>query len=203
MKDLPQSPNLGKRLVVCVDVDDACFDFPTSYAAWLTDQGRQSFHPLVEHHYDFPTLLNITREQYLNDCTKMLSELVEVPPIPGCLPALDHISESDIAIWLLSARAPEQRAATVAWAERWSLPVEGVVCVGDSRDERSVTKASVCATLRAAAHIDDNPDHLWGMVGSLTAPIAFGDFHWSTPGPWLHAKQWEEVMPVLAKVLQS
>jgi hypothetical protein len=180
-------------VLVCVDVDDVCFDFPAAYAAWLAEHSRPTFDPAFPHHYKFPELLGLTRAQYHDDALAVLYASVDQPPLPGCREALGTLSRLGFTLVLVSARPPEQLPATRAWAARWDLPVRDVRCIGARG-----SKGEVCAALGALAHVDDNPQHLRDVARFPVAPVAFGAYHWSAPGPWRHARTWRDVPTVLA-----
>lgn len=190
--------------VVSIDIDGVCFDFSSAYASWLTKNGRPSFDAGQTSEFSLSTVLGITREQYVKDVAFMFQDEIDHPPIPGCQDTLNLLAQNDITLFLVTARIPEHHRATTAWVNRWNLPVEDVLCVGnpafssvDASNPASRSKLSACIHLGAQTHVDDQPVHLHAMLGSQVTPVAFGVYPWTQTDLWLHAPTWQQVPHVL------
>ncbi|KIK71372.1 hypothetical protein GYMLUDRAFT_33525 [Collybiopsis luxurians FD-317 M1] len=202
--DLKKVPDLERTLdvlassgpVIACDLDDVLCQTNAAVAQWHneeygTNMTLDDFYYFYYWKNPYWGSLQETYKKVRNFYAT--TQLYDAIPVPGAREGVQALHDMGFKLIIVTARSQEVKEETCKWVDRWFPGLfDSVIYTGqfkmteDGQKNTSVTiklsKAQVCADLKAQVLIDDSSENALQLVTDLSEPIPvllFGQYEWN------------------------
>ncbi|KAF9073877.1 hypothetical protein BDP27DRAFT_1390893 [Rhodocollybia butyracea] len=191
------SPPGSSKPVIAVDLDDVLSQTNAAVASWHNEQygTKMTLDDFYYHYYwknphwgGLEQTHDKVRDFYAS------SKLSETLPIPGSRAGVQTLHDMGFKLIIVTARSPEEKENSWKWIDKWFPGLfDNIICTGQFKDMSKngfgvvtkLSKAQVCADLKALVLIDDSSENALQVSTSSSAAtpptpvLLFGQYEWN------------------------
>ncbi|KAF5375195.1 hypothetical protein D9758_000028 [Tetrapyrgos nigripes] len=194
------SPPTSSGPVIAVDLDDVLSQTNAKVAEWHNEKygTKMTLSDFYYYYYWKNPYWGDLQETFrkVNDfyATK---QIFEASPVPGAREGVQALRDMGFRLIIVTARTTDVKEESWKWVERWFPGMfDSVVCTSQFKDANKaghevttkLSKAQVCADLKACLLIDDSAENAFqvatsSMSNASPAPstpvLLFGQYEWN------------------------
>ncbi|KAJ7596733.1 hypothetical protein C8J56DRAFT_771367 [Mycena floridula] len=182
--------------ILAIDLDDVLSETNEAVAAWHNEVYNSNMDLTTFYYYYYwknpfwgtvKATFDKVKAFYATD------RIFQAKPVPGAREGIETLRELGYRLIIVTARSPDTRENSWNWVERhFPGAFESIVCTGQFKEDlkndahthevvTKLTKAQVCADLKARLLIDDSAENAiqCATASPATAVLLFGDNAWN------------------------